>query len=215
MYKAVVFDVDGTLINTEESILRSLKKLLMEELNEAYQDEELAFVLGIPGEYSILEFKLNDPKTALEKWCLYMEQTRDCNKLYEGVETVLKELESMHVLTGIVTSRTRVECDTDPLLQSLLRYVDHCICADDTEKHKPNGEPLVKFLEDLNLQPDEVFYIGDTVYDQGCAENAGVEFVLAGWGTHEPVDQQKVHVMMHPYEIMAYLHCHTPMKHIG
>lgn len=208
MYRAVIFDVDGTLINTEKSILLSLQKTLKELLNKVYQESELEFSLGIPGEYTIRKLQFPDPAEAFETWSGYIDENRHLNSLFDGVKTLLKELQKTDMVTGIVTSRTRTECDSDPLLQSLLCYVDHCICADDTVKHKPFGEPLLQFMKDTSIQPKDAIYIGDTIYDRQCAENAGVDFILAGWGTREDLNQENMVTLMHPYEIMERLYCH-------
>ncbi|MBQ4088370.1 MAG: HAD hydrolase-like protein, partial [Clostridia bacterium] len=56
------------------------------------------------------------------------------------------------------------------------------VCADHTEKHKPEPEPLLKYMELTGAKPDEVLYIGDSKYDEMCAHAAGVDFALATWG---------------------------------
>lgn len=58
------------------------------------------------------------------------------------------------------------------------------ICADDTQEHKPNAAPILKYVELSKTDHRKVLYIGDSKYDSKCAENAGIDFALAVWGSH-------------------------------
>ena len=58
------------------------------------------------------------------------------------------------------------------------------ICADDTREHKPNAAPLLKYVELSKTEHRKVLYIGDSKYDSISAENAGIDFALAVWGSH-------------------------------
>ena len=208
MYKVVIFDVDGTLIDTERSIIMGLHQMLKEETSKEFKEEYLDFVLGIPGKESIKEFNLDDPVLCLQKWKDNMAELRHFNEVYDGIITTLAKLKEKQVKTGIVTSRTLQECLTDPILNRLKSYFDHVVCADDTQLHKPNGEPLLRFLEDMGVDASEAVYIGDTLYDSQCAQNANVPYFWAGWGTKEDIDKIELNVLMHPYEIFELMFCH-------
>ena len=67
-------------------------------------------------------------------------------------------------------------------------YFDHNVCADDTKRHKPNGELLIKFLDDMCADRTDTVCIGDTTYDYRCACEAGVDFLWAGWGKIERIN---------------------------
>ena len=58
------------------------------------------------------------------------------------------------------------------------------VCADDTQEHKPNAAPILKYVELSKTDHRKVLYIGDSKYDSKCAENAGIDFALAVWGSH-------------------------------
>lgn len=205
MYKIVVFDVDGTLIDTEKSIILGLKKLLTEKNKRIYTDEELDFVLGIPAEAAIERFEFNEPEKCMKKWSDNMEKFKEFDVIFPQIIEALKCLKSRGVITGIVTSRTKAEYDTDPIFLSIKKYFDHIICADDTKLHKPNGEPLIKFLANMKAKSSDAVFIGDTIYDCKCAENAGVDFLWAGWGTKENINYESKNVIISPDKIIDYI----------
>lgn len=205
MYKAIVFDVDGTLIDTERSIIMGLRELLNEKNNDKYSDKELDFVLGIPGEAAIKKFDFENPEQCLIKWNEYIDNLKDYNAVFPEIVEVLKLLKSRNIIIGIVTSRTKAECDSDSAFLSIQKYFHHIVCADDTKLHKPNGEPLKKFLNDIQAKSSEIIYIGDTIYDYECACDARVEFLWAGWGTKENINFDTSNVIMRPDEIINYI----------
>jgi len=185
VYKCVAFDVDGTLVDTEQSILASLQKTLQEETGRSYTQEELRHTLGIPGTAALEQLGVPDVATAIQKWIKYSRENIHLVKVFPGIEDLLADLRAAGITLALVTSRTRVE------LASLARFslwdsFTFVVCADDTERGKPNPDPLIKLLADTGLEPADVLYIGDTVYDSRCARAAGVRFALALWGAGDP-----------------------------
>lgn len=205
MYKNIVFDVDGTLINTEASILKGLQQVLLEEKGETHSDADLRFVLGIPGIYSIPKLNFEHPERALKKWGVAMRDHSELNSVYDGILNLIHSLKKENLNLGIVTSRRNDECSHDPLFQDLKKHFDFIVTADSTEKHKPNGEPLEYYMKHTKSCPENTLYIGDSIYDSSCANNAGVDFMLAGWGTHDAQNIPHKDLLSHPYELMKYI----------
>lgn len=102
--------------------------------------------------------------------------------MFNGIENLLDMLRNKEITQGIVTSKTTQELKDDFEPFGLMRYLPYVVCADDTKKHKPHPEPLLKFLEISNAHASSSIYIGDTMYDFACAREAGVDFALALWG---------------------------------
>ena len=86
---------------------------------------------------------------------------------------------------GIVTSKTREEFKQDFSHFNISHYFKTIVCADDTQRHKPNAAPLLKYLEISKADCRQTLYIGDSKYDSMCAENAGIDFALAVWGSRQ------------------------------
>ncbi|MCM3634762.1 HAD family hydrolase [Paenibacillus camelliae] len=189
MYKTIIFDVDGTLINTEDAVLGSLQKLLKIDYNKDIERSKLSFVLGIPGSDSLPKLGIDNIDKANERWNFFMKDFYHLIHVYNEINNLLDTLMIKGVNQGIVTSKTTQELKDDFVPFGLMKYLSYIVCADDTKKHKPNPEPLLKFLEISKAEPSSSIYIGDTIYDYECARDAGVDFGLALWGckNHENI----------------------------
>lgn len=207
MYKLIVFDVDGTLLDTEKAILCSLQKLLKEEKNISYTTDELLFVLGIPGHKTLARLHAADIEHAMDKWNRNLRGYAGYIRLFPQIEETVKYLQTSGVKSGIVTSKTKTEYEADFVPFGLHAFFDFVVCADDTLNHKPDPEPLLKCLEMASLLPQEVIYIGDTEYDMQCAKSAGVDFGLALWGTKNRNIESR-YKFSEPGEILSIVdHC--------
>ncbi len=186
-YRQIVFDVDGTLVDTERAVLCSLRDTLAQVTGQRAEAEELTFALGIPGEDALRLLQVRDIPAALALWDQRMEAYRDMIRVFEGVEELLRGLQETGYGLGVVTSKTREEFAHDLAGFEIVQYFDCVVCADDTVRHKPDSEPLLYYLEQTGCQGDELLYIGDSVYDRQCAAGAGTAFGLAGWGAQPGV----------------------------
>ena len=179
MYRCIVFDIDGTILDTEIAVLSSLQKLLFEELNKNFSFEDLRFALGIPGEVALNKLGITNLLESNEKWNTYFKEYFHSVKVFDDIKDTLVKLNEMGISIGIVTSKTKEEFINDFLPFGLINYFKLVVCADDTEKHKPNPEPLLKFIELSGADKAKTIYIGDTKYDMKCAVSAGIDFELA------------------------------------
>lgn len=182
MFKYVIFDVDGTILDTEKAILKSLQKVLKEE-GKNYQLEDLRFALGIPGIETLKKLNVTDLERVHPKWSETVLEFSHEVSVFQDLENVIKTLSESPVRTGIVTSKTKQELINEFEPFGLSSFFEYTICASDTEKHKPHPEPLLTCLDGLNANQDETIYIGDSIYDMQCAKSAGVKFALALWGS--------------------------------
>lgn len=182
MYKHIVFDVDGTLIDTEFAVLHSLQDILKDVLGQKFSLKELEFTLGITGENALKQLKVTDIQKTLELWNEKLELYKDKVVVFEGIKDLLQALTKREYQLGIVTSKTRNEYKVEVTPFELDKYFDIIICADDTSNHKPNPEPLLKYIELSQVDLKEIIYIGDSVYDYECATSANIDFAFAKWG---------------------------------
>lgn len=202
MYNYIIFDVDGTLLDTEIAVLSSLQKLVSEELNKNYSFEELKFALGIPGEVALNKLGITNILECSEKWNIYLKEYFHHVKIFDDIKESLVKLNEMGVLIGIVTSKTKEEFLNDFVPFGLTDYFKLVVCADDTEKHKPNPDPLLKFIELSEVDKSETIYIGDTKYDLDCALGAGIDFALALWGAKSSIGIDANYILENPKQIL-------------
>ncbi|MBU0443849.1 MULTISPECIES: HAD family hydrolase [Bacillaceae] len=182
MFKNIIFDVDGTILDTEKAILKSLQKVLKEE-GKDYQLEDLRFALGIPGIETLKKLNVTDLERVHPKWSETVLEFSHEVSVFKDLENVIKTLSESPVRTGIVTSKTKQELIDEFEPFGLSSFFEYTICASDTEKHKPHPEPLLACLKGLNAVQEETIYIGDSIYDMQCSKSAGVKFALALWGS--------------------------------
>ncbi|MBC7087941.1 MAG: HAD family hydrolase [Tissierellales bacterium] len=204
-YKHIVFDVDGTLIDSEYSILAALVDTLKEINGKDYTIDELRYVLGIPGAETLKLFEVKDIENALSLWLKNMDKYKDTIKIFDGVIEVLDLLNSKGYKLGIVTSKLREEFDHDFNRFDIKKYFSTIVCADDTTLHKPYPEPLLKYMELNDIKNKDLIYIGDTGYDYECAKGANVDFALALW-TENSHDELDAEIKLYkPMDIFKYV----------
>lgn len=118
----------------------------------------------------------------MKRWLEILKPYQKTNHLFDGILELLTTLKAAGCTLGVVTSRMRKLYDEEVPCMGVDGLMDYVVCADDTAEHKPTGAPLRKYMEWSGAAPEQVLYIGDSVYDMQCAADAGTDFLLAGWG---------------------------------
>lgn len=205
MIKTVIFDIDGTLLDTEYAVLNSLRDAIWELKNEHVELPELTFALGIPGEMALKQLGITDTQNGNIIWNACFANYSHTIRLFDGVADVLKELKNEGYKLGVITSKNREEYKTDFTPFELDSYFETIICAGDSDRPKPFPDPMLKYLELSGTKKDEAIYIGDTSYDMQCASTAGVSFGLALWGCHKLNGIRADYYFNHPADILYAL----------
>lgn len=203
-YKHIVFDVDGTLVDTEDTTIGSLQDALLILTGKKPSREELHFALGITGEDVLRRLGL-DVETGMQVWLAQLTHYEGCNRLYPGIEELLKTLQQQGCRLGVATSRTHLLYDAEIPGLGIAGYFGEVICAEDSQTHKPEAGPLEAYMQRTGAAPEEVLYIGDSVYDMLCARNAGTGFLLAGWGALPELREQTPAWKAEPLQVLDFL----------
>ncbi len=182
MKSHIVFDIDGTLIDSENALLKSLQDTMMEVSGKKIKRDDLKFALGIPGDVALRRLDIRNIEEVYPIWTRNFRHYVSTISIFEGIEPMLKELRKQGFKLGIITSKNRKQYIKDFVPFHLSEYFETVICSEDAALPKPSPEPMLEYLKQTGADKTDVLYIGDSVYDFQCASNAGVEFGLALWG---------------------------------
>ncbi len=192
LYDAILYDFDGTLADTVPLIMDSFHHAYNEVLGGCTRsDDELMSFIGLPLSDT---FTCHDEKTAdalISAYLEYNERLLRENqvKLFPRVTDSIKSLKSTCVKQGIVTSKRREAAMITINLLGIADLFDVFVFREDTEKHKPDGQPLTVAASKLNISDiKRVLYVGDAAPDILCAKNAGAASALVEW-TRMPKDK--------------------------
>ncbi len=174
-YKAIIYDIDGTVLNTLAMNMYPLMKIIKEETGEDWTYEEVLKFAAYPGMKVMEELDVKDKEKTYARWVQYVNEYEEGATLYEGMEDVLKGFQAHNVLQAVVSAKTKQQYQIDVVEKGLDQYMFTAILADDTQQHKPDPQPLLECLKRLQLQPEEVIYIGDALSDYLAAKNAHID----------------------------------------
>lgn len=204
-YTHIVFDIDGTLIDTENAVLSSLEDTLAELGHPCPGRDDLKFALGIPGETTLAQLGIADTAAANRIWNGHVKKYFSSVTVFRGIRSLLEELRAEGYRLGIITSKNHDEYAADFVPSGLAGYFDTVICVDDCLRPKPAADPVAAYLERTGIRPAQMLYIGDTVYDAECTGNAGVDFGLALWGCRSVRHIRAAGYFTTPYEVGYFL----------
>lgn len=203
-YRHIIFDLDGTLIDTRDAVLKTWQYTLRRYHYE-YALDELEGVLGIPlaEGLKVLSVKVDDQfnKAWAEDYLRFCEES----DYFDGVQEMLQMLRQQGHTLGIVTSRLRREYDAYFKPLNLKERIDLFVYADDTDKHKPDPEPLRKYMELTHAEPSSCIYIGDMATDMECAKKAGIASGYAGWNEANTVCWEADYMFHSPKALLETL----------
>ena len=188
MIDTVLFDLDGTLVDTAPDMANALIQLLQEEEAPLLDYENIRPVVS---NGSIALVQLGFPEVKDEYYLAYLKQryleiyqenlyVDSC--LFDGMETLLTHLENNQIKWGVVTNKPAWL--TEPLLQQM-GLDTRCSCivsGDTTANRKPHPEPMFYACKLSNSQPENCIYVGDAERDISAGNSAGMQTVAALYG---------------------------------
>jgi pyrophosphatase PpaX len=179
---AVLFDLDGTLIDTLELILTSMRYATEAVLGEALPDSVLMHNVGVPLIVQMREFDEARADEILAAYRAHNEVVHDdLVKEYPGVEAALDILGSRYRL-GVVTSKSRPVAERGLDAFGLRERFEVMVAYEDTEAHKPDPAPLVEAARLLGVPLARCAYVGDSPHDMAAAIAGGAISIGALWG---------------------------------
>ena len=187
MIKAVLFDFDGTLIDTNELIFESYRIAFRTVLNREIDMDEILTLYGKPLFPSLIQYG-EAGKRLYEVYREFNEKNHDfIAKPFDGAYDGVKLLRENGFLIGVVTSKRlpMVSRGIEKIL-GLGGMFDIIVTPDDTEKTKPDPEPIFYACDKLNILPDEAVYVGDSVFDMQAGTAAGTRLCAVKYSVDKP-----------------------------
>jgi phosphoglycolate phosphatase len=185
----LIFDWDGTLMDSEATIIECVRAAAVDLDLEIPGDDSIRNIIGLGLSEAVMSmFPGADEKlvaAVIERYRYhFLHEERPPTPLFENAEGVLRELEQRGYLLAVATGKGRVGLDR-VLAETTLDSLFHATrCADETLS-KPHPEMLLQLMDELGAMADETVMIGDTEWDMLMARNAGTHSIAVSYGAHE------------------------------
>lgn len=195
--QAVLFDGDGTLIDTEDIILASMRHTVNELHGLGATDEELMAGVGTPLPAQMLQFADGDEKLAdalVREYRAHNDAIHDAAvHAFPDTRRALELLRDAGFKMGVVTSKRHEMAARGLELSGIGEFFDVLVAPDDFPEHKPSPGPILHACELMGVDSAASMYVGDSPFDIRAGNAAGCATVAALWG-------------MFPVEVLAVEH---------
>ena len=183
--KLVIFDMDGTLVDSSITIVNAInyvrsklslppltKELILTKVNDPELNPALFF-------YETEEFSSQQ-----EEWFseYYTNNHEKELQLYDGIEELLKELKQRGYLLAVATNAYRGSTLESLSHLKILDYFSSIACYDDVGRGKPAPDMLEKNLKDTNVKAEEAIFVGDSERDLMAANSLNMDYIMINWG---------------------------------
>ncbi len=182
-----MFDLDGTLADTVELIVQSHQHTIGTKLGKQEDPAVLRTWIG-----RTLEVAYHDycPERADELVAAYIEWS-DANTArllrgFDGIGQVVDQLDAAGLRLAVATSKRRSQATRVMSELGLDEHIEVLVTMEDTDKHKPDPQPLLMAVQALGGTPAEAVYVGDAVVDTLAGKAAGMSTVAVTWGAGHP-----------------------------
>lgn len=213
--QTVLFDLDGTLIDTAPDMAAALDLLCDEEKHERLAFEHVRPVVS-NGSAALVKLAFGDEvdETTLERLKkryleIYQDHLAVHSQLFDEMDTLLLQLEQQKMQWGVVTNKPGWL--TEPLMQAL-NLTERAACivsSDSTTNRKPHPEPMYLACKIANTAPENCVYVGDARRDIEAGRNAGMRTIIAQYGyipsTENTDEWQADHSIHSPSQLFALL----------
>ncbi|MGJ8523336.1 N-acetylmuramic acid 6-phosphate phosphatase [Carnimonas sp. R-84981] len=185
---AVLFDLDGTLVDTAPDLIHATNLLRERHGLPALPDNQVRAEVSMGGR-ALTRLALGEAADdlALEQLLAdYAACLGEHSQIFAGLEPLLAHLRLHHQPWGIVTNKERRFAE--PLLAALSLEPPTLVCGDDVAKAKPHPEALIAAAAELEVTPEQCCYIGDHRRDMDAAHASGMCAIAVGYGYLSPTD---------------------------
>jgi pyrophosphatase PpaX len=185
--RAVIFDLDGTLLDSREADLGALVDAARECLGMEISRETTMHFFGLPSREVAERLSPENADQLLHRWSeIYRQRMSEDLRLFPGIREVLLELRDASLRLAVVTLQTRDELVQTRQHVPLDDLIEVWLAMDDTQRSKPDPQPVNTALKHLAVSPQNAIMIGDALGDLRAGHHAGVALGAALWGALDP-----------------------------
>ena len=189
-YPVVLFDLDGTVIDSGAIILASMRHAAETVLGGDYTDDQLMAAVGGPGlEAQMVALDPDRVDELVRVYRAHNEPLHDTLATCAGMDEVLAELKERGHRLGIVTAKRRMTVDLAFARLPIEHLFETVVGGDETERHKPDPAPLQLALARLGARAGDAAYVGDSPFDMQAAKAAGLFGIGVSWGRINTADK--------------------------
>lgn len=187
-YSTMLFDLDGTLVDTNHLILTCFEHTLREKLSLEATPAELVRYFGEPLVVTLGRFAPDRAEELADFYRLHNEANHDrLIRHVTGMQETIARLSQAGIKLAVVTSKKTAMAWRGLRCTGMDEFFPVVVGVDRTERHKPDPEPALLALKELGENAGaHVLMVGDSPYDILCGQGAGVKTAAVGWTVHEP-----------------------------
>lgn len=189
-FPVVLFDLDGTVIDSGGIILASMRHAAETVVGGEWTDDELMKAVGGPGlEAQMVALDPNRVDELVDVYRAHNEPLHDTLEYCGNIDVVLTELKERGHRLGIVTAKRRITVELAFAKLPLEHLFETVVGGDETARHKPDPAPLRLALGRLGAAAQEAAYVGDSPFDMQAAKAAGLYAIGVSWGRIHSADK--------------------------
>ena len=182
-FPVVLFDLDGTVVDSGSIILASMRHATREVLGVEYHDDELMQTVGGPGlEAQMAAFAPDRIEELVRVYRAHNEPLHDELESCEGMDEVLLRLKEEGRRLGIVSAKRRATIELAFARVPLAHLFEIVVGGDETDRQKPDPEPLLLAAKRMRVAPRHCAYVGDSPFDMRAAHAAAMHGIAVTWG---------------------------------
>ena len=182
----IIFDIDGTLAETNALISATFNYVSEKYLNRHFTPHEITGMFGPPEEVVIerLVGTKQSPIAMADFFDFYERSFRSLAKLHSGILDILKFLKEKKIILAVFTGKGSRSTDITLAELGIRQYFDLVVTGHNVTNHKPSSEGIETVVEHFRLGRDEVLMIGDSVSDVKAAHEAGIPIAAVVWDSY-------------------------------
>ncbi len=206
--RAVLFDMDGTLLDSERLDILTMSRLFRDDLGLEMDEEEVSSYRNRPSREVLEEIAPDRVEESLTAWLDYHEELVGQAHLFPGILEVLRAFSRANLALGVVTGQNRRELDATRRHVAIDELIDVWISVDDAPFSKPHPAPVRVALDALGCPPGQAVFIGDSRVDMQAGRRAGTRLGAALWGLQDPAPLlacQPDFAFSHPQQLESLL----------